>query len=163
MVLDTETRERLDRQAKIADEGRYLYGAGVTDNVVLVLDKNMEQYGRLARITLHDWRESGDISLLFADASTTAVHDSNPQILRFYRHFDKLGMQYDSAEKPLDRAGPMAFIATYLLARPSLGGLVELDRKYKELFNESFGWSRDGNELDALVRYYAPRLAEGNK
>jgi hypothetical protein len=49
--------------------------APVGDIVAFVVDPNHERFGERASVGVHDWRESGDVWVRFADGTSAPFHD----------------------------------------------------------------------------------------
>jgi hypothetical protein len=85
--------------------------------VALVIKPNDERYGHIGAISYHDWRESGDIGIRFADGEEGVYNDGNgipPEAQIFSRKrgfpgymFDLEGVGPKSLEEEVLRLGQM--------------------------------------------------------
>lgn len=97
----------------------------VSNFLGLITDKNDKMYGRVCRINSHDWRESGNYFVTFADNSHRTYKDESMQFQKFYR-------------KPFF-LNPSTFptFEKFLLTFQNLGGnLEQLIKDYQSLFQE---------------------------
>lgn len=103
----------------------------IRDIAVLIIDKSHPKYGKLASLSLHDWRESGDYHLSFEDG-TDVLHDgqSGTVFQQFYRRDDGKGAALDLTHGN----GPVCLQFSYLTLK--IGMLDDLARSYERLFYE---------------------------
>ena len=112
------------------------FTAHVNNTAWLVTDRNHPQFGHLARILKHDWRESGAIYVQFAD---TKIEEFRTPLKReapakgkiFYVVRNEAGDIYDNT---MD--GPRELVKTFL--ELCVGDFAEFARRYKKTFGQDF-------------------------
>lgn len=104
-------------------ETRFNPTTPVSSVAVLVTDKDNPRFGQIGRMTLHDWRESGLMYVIFADNKEEEYHDG------WIRGDPK------SPVRILDRVNdPQSLIDEYL--KLGVGDMDSLRKKYNQVFSD---------------------------
>jgi hypothetical protein len=107
------------------------------DLVLLVTNKKNSLFGQIAKIDLHDYRDSGNYFVTFSDGRTERFYDGNekgnpkPEVKVFYRHNNEQGKIFDTEEN----FGPKSLKKTFLDL--NVGNLNVLSERYKKLFKQN--------------------------
>ena len=78
------------------------YGTNPKDLVLLVTNKDNSLFGQIAKVDLHDYRDSGDYFVTFSDGRSERFYDGNgspeKEVKVFYRHNNEKGKYLDDKE-----------------------------------------------------------------
>ncbi len=101
------------------------------DLVILIVNPQDARYGQLAKLTEHDWKDSGLYLVEFLDGKMEIYPDDGSTAKAFYRHNDPEGKELNHIG-----CGPRNLTEVYLdLERNDLHTLA---RDYKKLFGKEF-------------------------
>ena len=111
-----------------------MYNTPISDIAVLCVDPVHKRCGEVAELLLHDWRESGQLMVRFADGQQQVFPDGLEKddewkpVESYYRHNNSIGRQWDKEHG----SGPEGLKRRYLELK--VGGLPNLIRNYLAVF-----------------------------
>ena len=113
------------------EERMPLYSASVGNVVWLVTDRNNPSCGQMARVVSHDWRESGEVMVRYADGRQETFKDSEQKGKMFYAVRNEAGKVYDET---MD--GPLGLLRAF--KDLDVGNIEEFHRRFRTTLGQDF-------------------------